>query len=470
MPPTLLIASAEPVITSPRPSAPVLSSHRPPTPGVRSDRRVRFATDRSPAVVAGSKDPSNSRPNRSWRVDPGSWGVVAGRRLEPQLPDIPTEAGVVGVGGGEQAPLQRGRGHDVVCVLVCAGTSNTPAGRVPPVSNVFCPLKDGQNSVRKVVNTSGTVVASYDYDAFGNALSSPNTIDTLFRHRAFGEVYDSHLGMTYLRARWMENGTGRFGSRDPVAGYGSRPQSLHRFAYGDLNPVNRYDPSGNESVGSLGVNVSIVGTVLPIYPNVNMPLLISRARGPKMVGRVVVHNFVTSSGNSIPGAHKFNDAALSSMRQIYGLEAGFEMTVYQAPDIQMPNSGFTTDVPWIKFPGGMIEGSFEETIVDAATDAGAGVHLFPVVSIAGDITFRGYAMQMGSASRFGVIVASAGGDTIAHEVGHNLLGNGSFNRDHYRNGAEDPSNLMHEGEGRTGTHLSDRQVSEMRLNGPPVLQ
>jgi hypothetical protein len=29
----------------------------------------------------------------------------------------------------------------------------------------FCPLKDGQNSVRKVIDGQGEVVANYDYDA-----------------------------------------------------------------------------------------------------------------------------------------------------------------------------------------------------------------------------------------------------------------------------------------------------------------
>lgn len=50
------------------------------------------------------------------------------------------------------------------------------------------PLKDRQNSVRKVVDTTGSVVANDDYYAFGKVLSAPKALDLIFRNRAFGEV------------------------------------------------------------------------------------------------------------------------------------------------------------------------------------------------------------------------------------------------------------------------------------------
>lgn len=72
----------------------------------------------------------------------------------------------------------------------------------------FCRMKDGQNSVRKLLDTTGTVVANYDYDAFGNVLHQDQPSGWIFAHRAFGEVQDPNLGMIYLRARWMDPGTG----------------------------------------------------------------------------------------------------------------------------------------------------------------------------------------------------------------------------------------------------------------------
>ncbi|MBK7974383.1 MAG: hypothetical protein IPK07_14245 [Deltaproteobacteria bacterium] len=129
-----------------------------------------------------------------------------------------------------------------------------------------CTLKDGQNSVRKVVDTTGTVVASYDYDAWGNTLSDPNAIDVLFHHRAFGEVHDPDLGMTYLRARWMDPGTGRFESRDPVAGRREDPKSLQPYAYAHLDPNLLADPTGQFTLVQMLVTVGVAAifTAIPI--------------------------------------------------------------------------------------------------------------------------------------------------------------------------------------------------------------
>ncbi len=131
-------------------------------------------------------------------------------------------------------------------------------------------MKDGQNSVRKVVDTSGNVVASYDYDAFGNRLSAPNAIDGLFHVRAFGEIQDPNLGFTYLRARWMDPGTGRFESRDPFRGEAFDPQSLHRYTYGNSDPIGHMDPSGEFDL----IELLIVVTVIAVMASIAIPSLL----------------------------------------------------------------------------------------------------------------------------------------------------------------------------------------------------
>ncbi len=121
-------------------------------------------------------------------------------------------------------------------------------------------LKDGQNSVRKVVDASASVVASYDYDAFGNVLHQDQPAGWIFNHRAFGEVWDPNLEMTYLRARWMDPATGRFGSRDPWGGISTSPSTLHRYAYAGLNPVTLADPSGKFlTLLELSVSIAVLG-------------------------------------------------------------------------------------------------------------------------------------------------------------------------------------------------------------------
>ena len=53
----------------------------------------------------------------------------------------------------------------------------------------------------------------------------------------------------YLRARYLNPGSGRYWTVDPYEGVNLDPLSLHRYVYARENPANTVDPSGNEGVG-----------------------------------------------------------------------------------------------------------------------------------------------------------------------------------------------------------------------------
>jgi RHS repeat-associated protein len=58
------------------------------------------------------------------------------------------------------------------------------------------------------------------------------------------EQYDSDLGLYYLRARYYNPATGRFLSRDPLAGDPADPKTLHKYLYANGDPVDLLDPTG----------------------------------------------------------------------------------------------------------------------------------------------------------------------------------------------------------------------------------
>jgi RHS repeat-associated protein len=96
-----------------------------------------------------------------------------------------------------------------------------------------------------------TVTDTYDYDAFGNKINSTGTTPNNYLYRA--EMYDSDLGLYYLRARYMNPLTGRFMSRDPndpklrdSNGTPIDPKNLHKYLYAGGDPVNMIDPMGRE--------------------------------------------------------------------------------------------------------------------------------------------------------------------------------------------------------------------------------
>jgi RHS repeat-associated protein len=113
------------------------------------------------------------------------------------------------------------------------------------VNNAWTPSfynYDGTDSVRQLTNVSGTVTDTYEYDAFGNEISSTGTTPNNYLYR--GEQWDPDLGLYYLRARYYDPMTDRFLSRDPGVGDVTTPATLHKYLYADGDPVNGADPTG----------------------------------------------------------------------------------------------------------------------------------------------------------------------------------------------------------------------------------
>ena len=116
---------------------------------------------------------------------------------------------------------------------------------------------DGQGSVRYLTGSAGAVTDTYTYDAFGTLIARTGTTPNDYLYG--GEQFDPDLNLYYLRARYFNQGTGRFVSADTFEGFDEDPQSLHKYTYSHNDPVNFADPSGNFefSVAGLTMNISI---------------------------------------------------------------------------------------------------------------------------------------------------------------------------------------------------------------------
>ena len=96
---------------------------------------------------------------------------------------------------------------------------------------------DQLGSTRALTSTTGAVVATFAFDAYGKPTSTTGSVTTPFGFA--GEYTDAETGFVYLRARYYDPATGQFLSRDPI-------EALTRSAYGyvDGNPLNGRDPLG----------------------------------------------------------------------------------------------------------------------------------------------------------------------------------------------------------------------------------
>lgn len=118
---------------------------------------------------------------------------------------------------------------------------------------------DGLGSVRQLTNASGVITDTWDYDAFGNLLSRTGTTANNYLYR--GEQSDPDLGMYYLRARFYNQGTGRFWNQDSYEGSSGDPASLHKYLYANADPLGFRDPGGRMTMAEVMVDTAIVGLI-----------------------------------------------------------------------------------------------------------------------------------------------------------------------------------------------------------------
>jgi RHS repeat-associated protein len=125
------------------------------------------------------------------------------------------------------------------------------------------------------------VTDTYDYDAFGNLISS--TGSTPNNYLFAGEQFDPALGIYYNRARYYDQRQGRFWSMDTWEGSSGSPISLHKYLYASINPINRIDRNGHEDadLSSFSLGVGVNATVQGIA-------LVSRTVVMQFVGRALI--------------------------------------------------------------------------------------------------------------------------------------------------------------------------------------
>ncbi len=103
-------------------------------------------------------------------------------------------------------------------------------------SNSAYYLYNIHGDVIQLVDTSGNLLKTYDYDAYGNEITRDLNDTNPFRY--CGEYYDTETGFIYLRARYYDPMVGRFTTVDPAK------DGLNWYAYCNDNPVAFVDRNG----------------------------------------------------------------------------------------------------------------------------------------------------------------------------------------------------------------------------------
>ena len=129
-------------------------------------------------------------------------------------------------------------------------------------------LYDGQGSTRALADGAGIITDTYDYSAYGTLIDSTGFVENSYLY--VGEQFDENVDQYYLRARYYDSSLGRFITEDSFLGILGEPITLHKYIYGNLDPINNLDPSGNISLVQatatigIGFSLALTATQLPM--------------------------------------------------------------------------------------------------------------------------------------------------------------------------------------------------------------
>jgi len=116
---------------------------------------------------------------------------------------------------------------------------------------------DHEGSVRELCNSSGTIVARYNYDPYGRTTLVSGTNIATFQYAGYYQHQPSGLNLTLYRA--YDAATGKWLGRDPLG----EEQGSNLYNYVGNDPLDWYDPLGLSPQGR-GIHHAPPGQYLPM--------------------------------------------------------------------------------------------------------------------------------------------------------------------------------------------------------------
>ena len=107
----------------------------------------------------------------------------------------------------------------------------------------FFPAYDAQGNVTGLIDTSGNLVAAYEYDPFGKLIRYAGTRTTSMSLLYGTKYLDMETGLIYYGYRYYDPRQGRFINRDPIGEEGG----INLYGMVGNSPVNRVDYLGLDS-------------------------------------------------------------------------------------------------------------------------------------------------------------------------------------------------------------------------------
>lgn len=189
---------------------------------------------------------------------------------------------------------------------------------------------NAQGDVSAILDSSGKLAASYDYDAWGNCtvydssakvLTDPTSIANLNPLRYRGYYYDAETGFYYLQSRYYDPAICRFINADTFATTDANGLlSANMFAYCENNPVGNSDSEGEFPIQVVAAAVSGVVNLATSWAS-------AKATGQTFTFLDGAVAFVAGAVGVFGSAGRFASAALSGAWTAYSISRNGGSTV-----------------------------------------------------------------------------------------------------------------------------------------------
>ena len=197
-------------------------------------------------------------------------------------------------------------------------------------------LKNMQGDIIKIYSASGTQVAEYIYDAWGNVISATGTMANVNPLRYRGYYYDADTGLYYLQSRYYDPVTGRFINADDMSNLGADGElnGYNLYAYCGNNPVMGYDPYGAfdlwgfaKGVGRIVTGIGAVAAGVAVCIAGAPVAMIAVAAVTITAGVLTTVNGTADIQQSVTGNNFVRDTVFNGNQTAYDVYSGVTETV-----------------------------------------------------------------------------------------------------------------------------------------------
>ncbi len=194
-------------------------------------------------------------------------------------------------------------------------------------------LRNLQGDVVDIHDAAGSVVATYDYAAWGNILDISGVMGYINPIRYRGYYCDNETGFYYCQSRYYNPQWCRWISADVYTDTGDGILGTNMYAYCQNDPVNAVDPSGYK-FDDLSLLPDSFSSFFSMYYDVAKIFSSLFGKGDKAVFSAVASiGFSALFPNVVEGSAKLTDLTFTSKEPYYG-KLLFGSIVYTKNDLR----------------------------------------------------------------------------------------------------------------------------------------